>query len=44
MKTAVINNELMRLNVDIAALQDTRLGTLKENDKNGPESMEWALQ
>ena len=34
-KTAVINDELMRLNVDIAALQETRLadaGTLKERD------------
>ena len=34
-KTAVINNELKRLNVDIAALQETRLadsGTLKEKD------------
>lgn len=34
-KTAVINNELLRLNVDIAALQETRLadsGILKEKD------------
>ena len=34
-KTAVINNELLRLNVDIATLQETRLadaGTLKEKD------------
>ena len=34
-KTAVINNELMRLNVDIAILQETRLadsGALKEKD------------
>ena len=34
-KTAVINNELRRLNVDIATLQETRLadsGTLKEKD------------
>ena len=34
-KTAVINNELKRLNVDIAALQETRLadsGTLKEKE------------
>ncbi|XP_066282992.1 uncharacterized protein [Branchiostoma lanceolatum] len=34
-KTAVINDELRRLNVDIAALQETRLadsGTLKEQD------------
>ena len=34
-KTAVINDELNRLSVDIAALQETRLaesGTLKEND------------
>ena len=34
-KTAVINNELLRLGVDIAALQETRLadcGTLKEQD------------
>ena len=34
-KTAVINNELLRLQVDIAALQETRLadsGTLKEKD------------
>ena len=34
-KTAVINNELKRLNVDIAALQETRLAdssTLKEKD------------
>ena len=34
-KTAVINNELKRLHVDIAALQETRLadsGTLKEKD------------
>ena len=34
-KTAVINNELMRLNVEIATLQETRLansGALKEND------------
>ena len=33
-KTAVINNELKRLNVDIATLQETRLadsGTVKEN-------------
>ena len=35
MKTAVINDELKRLNVDIATLQETRLadsGTLKEKD------------
>ena len=34
-KTAVINNELRRLNVDIASLQETRLadsGTIKEKD------------
>ena len=34
-KTAVINNELLRLQVDIAALQETRLadtGTIKEKD------------
>ena len=34
-KTAIINNELKRLNVDIAALQETRLadsGTLREKD------------
>ena len=34
-KTAVINDELKRLNVDIATLQETRLadsGSLKEND------------
>ena len=34
-KTAVINNELLRLNVDIATLQETRLadsGALKEKD------------
>lgn len=34
-KTATINNELLRLQVDIAALQETRLpdtGSLKEND------------
>ena len=34
-KTAVINDELKRLNVDIATLQETRLadsGTLKEKD------------
>ena len=34
-KTAVINNELLRLQVDIATLQETRLagsGTLKEKD------------
>jgi len=34
-KTAVINNELKRLNVDIAAIQETRLadsGVLKEKD------------
>ena len=34
-KTAVINNALLRLNVDIATLQETRLaapGTLKEKD------------
>ena len=34
-KTAVINNELRRLNVDIAILQETGLadsGTLKEKD------------
>ncbi|KAI8521282.1 hypothetical protein Bbelb_010360 [Branchiostoma belcheri] len=34
-KTAVINNELLRLNVDIATLQETRLadsGTLRESD------------
>ena len=34
-KTAVINNELVRLNVDIAALQETRLadaGCLREED------------
>ena len=34
-KTAVINDELKRLNVDIATLQKTRLadsGTLKEKD------------
>ena len=50
-KAAVNNDELKRLNVDIATLQETRLadsGTLKENDHssgNGsaptsPESME----
>ena len=34
-KTAVINDEVRRLNVDIATLQETRLadpGTLKEKD------------
>lgn len=34
-KTAIINNELARLQIDIAALQETRLlesGTLKESD------------
>ena len=34
-KTAVINDELLRLKIDIAALQETRLadsGTLKEKD------------
>ena len=34
-KTAVINNELTRLDVDIAALQETRLpetGSLRERD------------
>ena len=34
-KTAVINNELLRLNVDIATLLETRLagsGALKEKD------------
>ena len=34
-KTAVINDDLRRLNVDIATLQETRLaesGTLKEKD------------
>ena len=34
-KTAVINNELLRLKVDIATLQDTRLadsGALQETD------------
>lgn len=34
-KTAVINDKLRRLNVDIATLQETRLadaGTLKERD------------
>ena len=34
-KTAVINDELKRLNIDIATLQETRLadcGTLKEKD------------
>ena len=34
-KTAVINNELLRLQVDIAALQETRLadsGSLREKD------------
>ena len=34
-KTAIINNELLRLKVDIAALQETRLagqGSIKEND------------
>ena len=34
-KTAVINNELLRLKVDIAALQETRLagqGSFKENN------------
>ena len=34
-KTAVINDKLKRLNVDIATLQETRLadsGTLKEKD------------
>ena len=34
-KTAVINNELLRLNVDIAALQETRIadsGSLREKD------------
>ena len=34
-KTAFINNELLRLKVDIAALQETRLagrGSTKEND------------
>ena len=34
-KTAVINNELQRLNLDIVALQETRLadsGTIRERD------------
>ena len=34
-KTAIINNELKKLNIDIAALQETRLassGMLQEND------------
>ena len=34
-KTAIINNELLRLKVDIAALQETRLagqGSIREND------------
>ena len=34
-KTAVINNELLRLSIDIAALQETRLaetGSLQEKD------------
>jgi len=34
-KTAVINKELGRLNIDIASLQETRLansGTLREED------------
>ena len=34
-KTAVINNELLRLSIDIAALQETRLaetGSLREKD------------
>lgn len=34
-KTAVINNELLRLQVDIATLQETRLsesGTLRERN------------
>ena len=34
-KTAIINNELLRLKVDVAALQETRLpglGKLKEKD------------
>ncbi|KAL1250637.1 hypothetical protein QQF64_018433 [Cirrhinus molitorella] len=52
-KTAVINNELLRLDVDIAALQETRLadsGTLKEKDYTfywqgkAPDSMVWLLQ
>ena len=33
-KTAIINDELLKLNVDIATLQETRLantGTIKEN-------------
>ena len=33
-KTTIVNNELLRLNVDIAALQETRLasqGSMKEN-------------
>ena len=42
-KTAVINDELRRLNVDIATLQETRLansGTLKERatDSSGRRS------
>ena len=51
-KTAVINDELKRLNVDIGTLQETRIadsGTLKEKDytffwqgsaPTSPESME----
>ena len=31
-KTAIINNEVLRLDVDIAALQKTRLPVLKEKD------------
>ena len=34
-KTAIINNEILRLKVDIAALQETRLagqGSIKEKD------------
>ena len=44
-KTAVINNELMRLNVDIATLQDARLadsGVLKENDFWATSMLAWA--
>jgi len=47
-KTAVINNELLRLQVDIAAVQETRLadsGTLKEKDYTffwqGKSAVDW---
>ena len=40
MKTAIIDSELDRLNIDISTLQETRRGSLKEQGKSIEEKRE----